>query len=299
VSVLGNIAIFADSSCDFPREYAESQNISLIPLTVSFGDMQYTDGIDIDTATFFKLLKDNPHTLPKTSSPNPDNFIGAFKSVSSDCEDIICFTLTSKSSGTFNSASIAKNMLDADSSFKPRIIIFDTLNASIAIGLIASTASAMAAKGNNLEMIIKRITEMRERTALYFVLDTLEYMRKGGRIGAVKAILGTLLNVKPILTFLNGTPIDIDKCRGIANAQEKLIKLFFEKSANLNEVSIIHASSIDRAKGMAADLERTIANIKVKIFEVGAVMGSYTGAGAIGLAFEEKTARVLPKRVLA
>jgi DegV family protein with EDD domain len=299
VSVLGNIAIFADSSCDFPREYAESQNISLIPLSVSFGNMQYTDGIDIDTAMFFKLLKDNPHMLPKTSSPNPDNFIQAFKNVSSDCEDIICFTLTSKSSGTFNSASIAKNMLDADSSFKPRITIFDTLNASVAIGLIASTASAMVAKGSTFEMIIKRITEMRERTALYFVLDTLEYMRRGGRIGAVKSMLGSLLNIKPILTFLNGTPIDIDKCRGIANAQEKLIKLFFEKSVSFDEVSIIHASSIDRAKKLAADLEKTIADIKVKIFEVGAVMGTYTGAGAIGIAFEEKTARVIPTRVLA
>ncbi len=291
--VLGNIAIFADSSCDFPREYAESQHISIIPLSVSFGDVQYTDGIDIDTATFFKLLKDNPNILPKTSSPNPYNFIQAFKSVSSDCEDIICFTLTSNSSGTFNSASIAKNMLDEDSDFKPRIIIFDTLNASIAIGLIASAAAKMADEGKSVEMIMKRITEMRERTALYFVLDTLEYVRKGGRIGAIKAVLGSLLNIKPILTFLNGTPVDINKCRGIANAQEMLIKIFFEKSANLNEVSIIHASSIDRAKRLAADLEKKIANIKVKIFEVGAVMGTYTGAGGIGLAFEEKIARAL------
>lgn len=291
--ILGNIEIFADSSCDFPREYAESQHISLIPLSVSFGDAQYTDGIDIDTPTFFKLLKENPHILPKTSSPSPDSFIQAFKNAASDCEDIICFTLTSKASGTFNSASIAKNILDADLSFKPRITIFDTLNASIAIGLIASTAAHMAVMGMTVDIILKRVTEMRERTALYFVLDTLEYVRKGGRIGAIKAVLGSLLNIKPILTFLNGTPIDVNKCRGIADAQEKLIKLFFEKSVNLNEVSIIHASSIDRAKKLAADLEKKIANIKVKIFEVGAVMGVYTGAGGIGLAFEEKGAMSL------
>ena len=293
MSILGKIAIFADSSCDMPREYAKSEHISLIPLTVSFGDKQYTDGIDIDSAGFFKLLKENSHILPKTSSPNPENFIESFKKVSSECETIICFTLTSKSSGTFNSASIAKNILDADDSFKPEIIIFDTYNASIAIGLIASTASAMAQNGDDVAAIIKRVTQMRERTALYFILDTLEYVHKGGRIGAIKTILGTLLNVKPILTFLNGTPVDIDKCRGIANAQEKLIKLFFEKSANLNEVSIIHASSLDRAKKLAADLEKTITDIKVKIFEVGAVMGAYSGAGAIGLAFEEKVARIL------
>jgi DegV family protein with EDD domain len=293
VSILGTIAIFADSSCDFPREYAENQNISLIPLTVSFGDTQYTDGVDISSEMFFKLLKDNPRILPKTSSPNPDDFIDAFKSVSSDCEDIICFTLTSKSSGTFNSASIAKNTLSADPSFKPRITIFDTLNASVAIGLIAETASAMVAKGNTIEMIMKRITEMRERTAIYFVLDTLEYVHKGGRIGSIRTILGTLLNVKPILTFINGTPIDIDKCRGIANAQEKLIKLFLDKSANLDEVSIVHASSIDRAKRLAVDLEKAITDIKIKIFEVGAVMGAYTGAGAIGLVFEEKKKRAI------
>lgn len=285
---MSQIAVFADSSCDFTREYAESKNISLVPLSISFGNEQYTDGVDIDTAAFFKLLKGNPHILPKTSSPSPDDFINAFRSVRGDCEDIICFTLASKVSGTFNAASIAKSILDADLSFQPKIMIVDTMNASIAIGLIARTAAAMAAEGKTIERIVSRITEMRERMSLFFVLDTLEYVRKGGRIGAVKAVLGSLLNIKPILTFLNGVPVDIDRCRGITDAQNKLIDLFIKKASNIHEVSIIHASSIDRAGKMAEDLKKRIDNIEVGIFEVGAVMGTYTGAGAIGLAFEEK-----------
>jgi DegV family protein with EDD domain len=288
VAILASIEVFTDSSCDYSRDYAAKEHISIVPLTVSFGDRQFKDGVDIDGAAFFRLLKENPDILPKTSAPNPDDFIKAFRSVGSDCEDIICVTISSKSSGTFNSAMIAKDILSEEHDFKPRIIIFDTYNATIAVGIIASTAADMATKGKTVDAIMKRLNEMRDRTSFYCILDTLEYLRKGGRIGTVKAVLGTLLNIKPILTFINGTPTDIDKTRGLMQAQMKLINLFIDRSANLKEVYIIHAASIDCAKGLANELGKLVKDIKFKIFEVGAVIGTYSGPGAIGLAFEEK-----------
>jgi DegV family protein with EDD domain len=288
VANLASIEIFADSGCDYPHDYAVKEHISIVPLTVSFGDRQFKDGVDIDSAAFFKLLKENRDILPKTSAPNPEDFIKAFRSVGSDCESIICVTISSKASASFNSAMIAKDILKEDHNFKSQINVIDSYNASIAIGIIASTASDLATKGKPIDDIMKRLNEMRDRTSIYFILDTLEYLRKGGRIGTVKAVMGTLLNMKPILTFLNGIPTDIDKSRGLEQAQIKLINLFLNKSNNLNEVSIIHAASIDRAKELASELGKLIKDIKVKIFEVGAVMGTYSGPGAIGLTFEEK-----------
>ncbi|HEX3027377.1 MAG TPA: DegV family protein [Clostridia bacterium] len=285
---MAKIEVFADSSCDFPREYAAAMHISIVPLTVSFGNRQFTDGVDIDTNTFFRLLRENPSVIPKTSAPSPDEFMKAFLGVGDDCEKIICVTVTSKSSSSYNSAVIAKNILNEDPGFKPQIIVFDSLNASLAIGFIASEATALAQQGEAFDKILLRLNQMRNRTSIYFILDTLEYVRKGGRIGAIKAVLGSLLNIKPILTFRNGTPADVDKTRGFPQAQLKLVKLFTDKAISRDEVYIIHAASKKHAEELADTIQRLAPNICIHIFEVGAVMGTYTGPGGIGLVFEEK-----------
>lgn len=282
------VHVVADSSCDFDPELAKKIGFSLVPLTVTVDNKHFIDREDISTELFFKLLKESKE-LPKTSQPSPESFMKEFRK-HSDCDYIICVCVSSKVSGTANSATMAKHFLEEEG-FKPKIVVIDSLNTSVTIGLMAKTASIMAAAGKSIEDILSKLEDMQKKLSIYFILDTLEYVRKGGRIGNITAIVGTLLNIKPILTFFKGSPTNIDKCRGFAQAKDKLIAKFMDTAADLSEVTIVHAQAFDRAKELSAELSNLIKDIKIQVLEVGAVMGTYTGPGAIGIAFEEKLPR--------
>ena len=286
---MAKIRIVADSSCDFPAEVARELGFSLVYLSVSFGDQHFKGDGDLSQREFFRMMKESP-VLPKTSQPSPQDFVDEFWR-DTDCTDIVCITVTSGSSGTYNSACLARQMVMEDPSFTPRVHVVDSFNASIAIGLMAKAAAAMAKAGESVEAILARLEEMRMRMSIYFVLDTLEYVRKGGRIGAVKAGIGGFLHIKPLLTFLRGLPKDVGITRSFNQARDALVKKFLERSADHSEVTIIHTDCPEKADSLAAELRKTLEDIRITIFEVGPVMGSYTGPGGIGLAFEEQTNR--------
>lgn len=285
---MAKIQVIADSSCDFTPEEAAQAGFSLVPLTVAFDDKKYIDGVELDSAHFFELLQ-NAKNLPKTSQPSPDAFMKEFLKFA-DCDAIICVCVTGKSSGTVNSAAMAQKLLEEEG-FAPKIYIVDSMNASCAIALMAKTAASMAKEGKTAEEIMDRLQQMQKRLSIYFILDTLEFVRRGGRIGNISAIVGTILNIKPVLTFFKGSPTNIDKCRGFIQAKDKLVKRFLENALTLEEITIIHAAAFDRASALAEELKQKIAGIQVEIHEVGAVMGTYTGPGGIAIAFEEKHPR--------
>lgn len=282
------IVVISDTSCDYSADQAEAAGFSMVPLTVTFGDETLLDGLELSPAQFFKRLA-KMDGLPKTSQPSPESFMRVFEKYGG-AKHIICVTVTGVSSGTVRSAQLAADLLK-EKGFTPDIHVIDSCNASAAIGLIAETACDMVRAGCGIDEILDRLHEMQHTTALYFLLDTLEYVRKGGRIGNISAVFGQLLGIKPLLTFLEGAPTDIAKCRGYKQAISKLIQKFIDTAANLREVIIVHADAASDAAALANELKSRVKGIKVRIHAAGAIIGTYAGPGAIGLAFEEKAPR--------
>ena len=252
------IRIVADSASDITVKHAKELDVSVIPVNVLIGNEHFKDGIDIDSRTFFERMR-NENITPKTSQPSPEDYIEEFKKFS-DYTDIICICLTSKGSGTYNSACLAKRLLQEEN-FPVNI------------------------------HVLEKVEFLKDKMALYFVLDTLEYVRKGGRIGNVKAVLGTILKIKPLLTFIKGYAQDVDKVRGAPSARAKLIEYFKNKAYKFDEVSIVHAFNIEQAKLLEEELLAKFHNIKITMYEVGTSIGSYTGPGGVGLVFREKSSR--------
>lgn len=282
------IVVISDTSCDYSADQAEAAGFSMVPLTVTFGNETLLDGLELSPAQFFKRLA-KMDGLPKTSQPSPESFMRVFEKYG-DAKHIICVTVTGVSSGTVRSAQLAADLLK-EKGFAPEIHVIDSCNASAAIGLMAETACDMVRAGCGIDEILGRLHEMQHTTALYFLLDTLEYVRKGGRIGNISAIFGQLLGIKPLLTFSEGAPTDIAKCRGYKQAISKLIQKFIDTAANLREVIIVHADAAADAAALANELKSRVKGIKVRIHAAGAIIGTYAGPGAIGLAFEEKAPR--------
>lgn len=288
MSLNSEIVVISDTSCDYSADQAEAAGFSMVPLTVTFGDETLLDGLELTPSQFFKRLA-KMNGLPKTSQPSPDAFMRVFEKFSA-AKHIICVTVTGVSSGTVRSAQLAADLL-REKGFQPEIHVVDSCNASAAVGLLAETACGMVRDGCGIDEILARLHEMQHTTALYFLLDTLEYVRKGGRIGNISAVFGQLLGIKPLLTFLEGAPTDVAKCRGYKQATAKLVQKFIDTAANLHEVIIVHADAPAAAAALAGDLKALVKDIKIRIHAAGAVIGTYAGPGAIGLAFEEKAVR--------
>lgn len=282
------IRIISDSASDINVEFAKELDVSIVPCNVMINGEHFKDGIDIDSTTFFTRMK-NEDILPKTSQPSPEDFMDEFRKFE-DYSDIVCITLTSKGSGTYNSACLAKKFLEEEG-FKANIYIVDSLNASITILELVKIARKMVDEGKTAQEIVENIEFLQDKMTLYFILDTLEYVRKGGRIGNVKATLGTLLKIKPVLTFIGGIVHDVAKVRGLESGRAKLIEYFNEKAYKFDEVSIIHTLNIEQAKKLESELKAKFQNIKVYIYEAGSSIGTYTGPGGIGIVFREKASR--------
>ena len=156
---------------------------------------------------------------------------------------------------------------------------------------MAETAARMAQAGASIDEILARMETMQHTVGIYFVPDTLEYLRRGGRIGNVRAAVGSLLGIKPMLTVQEGVPIDIAKCRGFGQIKQKLVQKFLETAKNLQEVIVVHTDAPARAAELAQELKDAVKGIHIRTHIVGAVIGTYIGAGAVGIAFEEKAQR--------
>ncbi|MCX7614512.1 MAG: DegV family protein [Clostridiales bacterium] len=280
--------IFIDSVCDISKSEMEKLRIGMIPLTVHFNNEQYIDKSEINCKSLFSRINEL-NCMPVTSQPSPDVFRKAFAKAN-DCDDIICITMTSESSGTYRSALIARDML-LENGFKPNMHIIDSMNVSYATGILAKRAAKMALDHIPAEKIVATIQEMVPRASIYFVLETLEYVKRGGRIGTIKATIGSLLRIKPILTFIKGIPTDVDRIRGMEQAKEWLLNKFAAVSETLDEVTVIHADSYDDAKKFSDQIAKRFKKIKINIQEIGAVLAVYAGPKALGLTFFEKLPR--------
>lgn len=285
---MSKIAVIADSSCDYTPERAKKAGFSIVPLNVTFEDgTVYRDGIDITREEFFNKLVAGKQ-LPKTSQPTLDAWMQAFHE-HEDCDDIIVITISSKLSGTINGAGMARKMI-REEGFQPHIHLVDSMTASAAMAEFALEAVRMAKAGKSVQEILNRMMYLRNHQAIYFIIDSLDYLLKGGRIGKVTALAGKVMGIKPVLTVLEGEAKNVDKVRGMKAGLNKLVDRFLERAVDLHHVTVLSSCAPDRVKMISHMLQSHISDIKITNVEIGAVIGTYIGPGGISLVYEEKEA---------
>ncbi|MGI6150489.1 MAG: DegV family protein [Christensenellales bacterium] len=287
-----SVKIIADSSCDLPLESAKQAGIDLVPFHVLFCEngtvREYTHNQDLTTEQFYqKLATAQEH--PRTAQPSPHEFLKAYKS-NSHYDEIICLTVTSKMAGMFDSACIAAELYANEvakngGGTMPIIRTFDTQNCSGGATLLALHAAELARKGKNASEIIASLTQLREKVASFFVLNSFVYAFKSGRACGIKPILGQLLGVKPVLTFENGVARDTDLIKSGKQVNRYLVDTFRSKAANHSIAVIFHAMAESRAAELQQELKAHYPDIQTLILSVGAVVGVFTGPGCIGLSF--------------
>ena len=287
---MSKIAILADSSCDFTPERAQKAGFSVVPLQVTFEDGSvYRDGIDLTSEEFFKKLAASKQ-LPKTSQPTIETWMDAMKQFA-DYDDIIVITVSGKMSGSLSGASMARRMLREEEKFQPNIHLIDSMTASGAVAGFALEAVRMVREGCRAQEILNRLLYLQNHLAVYFIFDSLEYLRNGGRIGKATALAGKVMGIKPLLTFLEGEPKNVDKVRGVQAGCKKLVEGFLRHAADLHHVMVISSCAPERVEMITRMLQTHISDIAITYVEIGAVIGTYVGPGGIALVYEEKEAR--------
>lgn len=274
---MSKIKIITDSTSDLPRGIAEKYDIEVLPLTIFFDKDEYRDWVDIAPNAFFERMR-NSEKLPTTSQVNPNSFKEKYELFLKDYDHIISVHLSSDASGTYNSAVIAREMVGED-----KVTVIDTRNYTYGFGQMVIEAAEMAGERRTKEEIVDRINYLIDNVKTLFVVDTLEYLKKGGRLSATKATIGTLLNLKPILTVDDGKIVAIDKARGMKKALKRIVEIMQEQGTNLKDqkVKLGHADNLEHLRDFEAAIEETCGKFEMEEFEIGCVIGVYCGPGTV------------------
>jgi DegV family protein with EDD domain len=271
------IRVVTDSVADIPADLVAKLNIVVVPLTVTFGQQDYLDGIDITSGEFFQRLALSGD-LPKTTQPSIGAFQEVYEKLTAEGNEILSIHASSKLSGTFNSASQAVKEVKGI-----KIEMVDTMNVSLAEGLTVIAAARMALeKGVKLEEVAGFAKETASKVDVYITVDTLEFLRRGGRIGKAAALVGTLLKVKPILTIREGAVHPYGKARTRVKAVEQ-IKEIVMAAGPYAEIAVIHATTPGEMKTLKEDLQGLSPNTEIIEGTIGATIGTHGGPGVLGV----------------
>jgi len=277
------VGIVCDSTCDLGREWFEAHDVTMVPLKVLFGDDTYLDWVDFEPAEFYEMLTSAPK-LPKTSQPSPAEFAAAYaKLVEDGCDQIVSIHLTAALSGTFESATMAAK----DCSVPVRVI--DTRRVSQATALAVKAAVAARAAGADGAEVARVAQATADDTSMFFVLDTLEYLVKGGRAGKAQGLAASVLNIKPVLQFNSEGIIEpFKKAKGTRKALQALAEhIAADSKANGRiRLSILNACTPDLADELKAALDAAGVDYELEsIGLVGSVIGTYAGPKAVGCGY--------------
>lgn len=275
-----NVRIVTDSTADIPPEQASAAGITVVPLTVFFGDKAYLDGVELDNANFYRKLQASKE-LPRTSQPSPAAFQEAYLHLIEEGADaILSVHLSSKLSGTYQSACTARDTLPDDAQ-KKTIDIVDSKSISIGMSHAILSAAEEAKSGLALSEIKAHLLDELSRSRILAVLDTLEYVRRGGRIGGARALLGNMLSFKPIVTLQDGEVVPVEQPRTRSKAYVRIAQLVAEMG-KLEYVSI--AESTQETGEQLAEALKATYHGPIERYKLGAVLGTHTGPGTAAVA---------------
>lgn len=295
------VRVVTDSTCDLPPEVVRRHRVHVVPLTVIFGDQFYKDGIDLTPGSFYKLLASRKDVHPRTSPPTKGEFLAAYSGLVGR-SDIVSVHISEKMSQTVvnarNAVADGAEELRAarEGGAAPTIHVIDGVQVSTGLALLALMAARMAQRGVSADEIRGRIEDMRQRLHLLFVVDTLEYLARGGRIGKARALLGGILGIKPILGLVGGEVAPVDKVRGGKAAHPRLVQLFKERvdAAKPVVIGIGHAAAPVWADRLRALLQESFQVLELVPTEIGPVVGTHVGPGCVGAVMFQPTEEEIP-----
>jgi len=280
------VRIVTDSTADLPPQLAQQLGIIVVPVYVRFGEKVYRDGVDISEDEFYQKLVDSP-THPTTSQPSPGDFADVYSKLSQETDEIVSIQVTSKLSGTYNSALQGRELAGA----RCRIEVVDSLALSMGLGLIAMAAARLAAAGESLPIVMEEIRQAIPNIRLLGVFDTLKYLLRGGRIGKAKALLGSILNVKPLITIRDGELFPAGQARTRSKGIERLFELV-KNALNIQEIAIVHSTTPDEASSLRERIGSIFDKKRIHTARLGPALGVHGGPGTLILALREKISSI-------
>lgn len=270
-----SVAVVVDSTADIPRPVREQLGITVVPLLVLFGTEQYRDGVDLSTDEFYaRLVEGNVH--PTSSQPSAGDFLEAYERLAKDHEGIISIHLGGKLSGTVRSAQQAADMLPG-----MPVRVIDSGSVSLGLGFLGIEAAKMAREGKPLDEIARVIEAMVPRVVLWAVLDTLTYLERGGRIGKGRALLGNLLNVKPMI-YIRGEVLPGERVRSQRKAVARLVELARDE-APYSHLAVLHSAAEPLARELADQLASIHPRDQIIVAQLTSVIGVHGGPGIVGV----------------
>jgi len=274
------VRVVSDSACDLPPALCEELGIEIVPLTIRFGADELVDRVELTTAAFWERLARST-VVPETAAPSVGAFESKFRELHEGGADgIVCINLSSSMSATMQSAQIAAKALDGVCP----VTVIDSKSASMGIGMLCIEAAHLARDGADLTSVVSAVEDARDRDHLMFTVDTLEYLRKGGRIGGAQALLGSMLSIKPVMTMKDGKVEAVGKVRTRSKALRFVVD--HVKGRPVETLCVLHAQAPD-VNDFIAMLEPIVPASAIVIGEIGPVVGVHTGPGTMGVTWLE------------
>jgi DegV family protein with EDD domain len=275
------VKIVGATSSGISAEVAQQLDLTIVPLRVNFGTETLRDSVDISPEAFLDRLAASKQ-FPTTSQPPAGDFLGVFQKLRVAGHDILCVLLSNKLSGTVMSANTAKEQLRDE-----HVHVFDTLNVSVGEGILVSEAARLAQAGKSVPEIVQQLEFMRDKIHLYFVVDTLEYLAKGGRVSNAQAFIGTVLQMKPILKVENGLVEGAERIRTTSKAHTRLRHIVEEgiRGKSNVQVAVMYTTIKDKAQKLADEIRVAHHLPEVPVYTISPAVSAHTGPRALGVAF--------------
>jgi len=280
------VKIVTDSTSDLPPQLAQQLGITVVPVYVRFGEKVYRDGVDISHDELYQKLMESP-IHPTTSQPPPSDFADVYSKLSQEADEIVSIQVTSKLSGTYNSALQGRELAETGC----RIEVVDSLSTSMGLGLIVMAAARLAEAGESLQGVMEEVRQAIPSIRVLGVFDTLKYLAKGGRLGKAKALLGTLLNVKPLITMRDGELFPAGQVRTRSKGIDRLFD-FVKNALNIQELAIVHSTTPDEASSLRERIGSIFDKKRIHIARLGPALGVHGGPGTLILALREKVSSI-------
>ncbi len=276
------IRILTDSTCDLSAEQAREAEIQILPLKVCFGDEVYVDGVDLTKEAFYQKLAASHH-LPTTAQVNPEEFCGCFEQARQAGDAVIGIFLSSELSGTYQSAVIAREMCGGE------IYLIDSRTVTFGLALLVTQAVKLKKSGKTAREIVETLEEMKGKLSFYAAVDTLKYLKKGGRLSGTAAMMGGLLHIKPLIGIVDGKVEAIAKARGMGAAQDWLLERFRQEAPDMRHgIFFGHTNAAAACEAFQQKVLAEAGDCDHKIIDIGSVVATHAGPGCVGFSYFKK-----------
>tara|TARA_Y100000817_G_scaffold87902_1_gene68379 strand:+ start:166 stop:1020 length:855 start_codon:yes stop_codon:yes gene_type:complete len=282
-TIMTSVHIVTDSSCDLPDNLISEMNIKIVPLKIRFGDTEFVDRVELTTDQFWEKCQASDE-LPSTAAPSPGAFVEEFQNAANEgATGVVAIILSGELSATIEAAQQAAQLVKDE--IEVRVI--DSRTVTLGLGSVVMGAASAANSGANIEEVAAIASDSVNRTQVHAALDTLENLRKGGRIGAAGSLLGSMLSIKPLIEVRNGVVEPAGKQRTRGKALSYLVGVVEQNADQIEQIFVTHAACDDVDSFL--EQVRSVVSVEVLVGEVGPVVGAHAGIGTIGVAFQTAT----------